>query len=99
MIRRLLKPGGRLILGDILRPEVGMIRDVIALLRFAASQGFLKDALIGLLSTALSDYRQLRFARRATALQRERDDRKAQVGGGFAPPHAHMSISDTIPGG
>jgi ubiquinone/menaquinone biosynthesis C-methylase UbiE len=60
VIRRLLKPSGRLILGDILRPEVGMLRDVIALLRFAASQGFLKDALIGLLSTALSDYRQLR---------------------------------------
>src|SRR5437773_2090391 len=58
VIRRLLKPGGRLILGDILRPEVGMIRDVIALLRFALSYGFLQDALIGLLSTALSDYRQ-----------------------------------------
>jgi len=60
VVRRLLKPSGRLILGDILRPEVGMLRDVIALLRFAASHGFLKDALIGLLSTALSDYRQLR---------------------------------------
>ena len=60
VIRRLLKPSGRLILGDILRPEVGMFRDVLALLRFAASNGFLKDALIGLISTALSDYRQLR---------------------------------------
>src|SRR6202795_4046201 len=60
VIRRLLKPGGRLVLGDILRPEVGMGRDVIALLRFAATHGFLKDALIGLVSTALSDYRQLR---------------------------------------
>ena len=60
VIRRLLKPGGRLVLGDILRPEVGMIRDVIALLRFALTHGFLKEALIGLASTALSDYRQLR---------------------------------------
>ena len=59
-IRRLLKPGGRLVLGDILRPEVGMPKDVIALLRFAASHGFFRDALIGLVSTALSDYRQLR---------------------------------------
>src|SRR5271167_4234752 len=33
VIRRLLKPDGRLIVGDILRPEVGMIRDVAALLR------------------------------------------------------------------
>jgi len=60
VIKRLLKPTGRLVLGDILRPEVGMFRDVLALLRFAAKHGFLKDALIGLLSTALSDYRQLR---------------------------------------
>ena len=60
VIRRLLKPGARLVLGDVLRPEVGMARDVIALLRFALAHGFLKDALIGLISTALSDYRQLR---------------------------------------
>jgi hypothetical protein len=33
---------------------------VIALLRFASSRGFLRDAVIGLVSTALSDYRQLR---------------------------------------
>jgi ubiquinone/menaquinone biosynthesis C-methylase UbiE len=60
VVRRLLKPDGRLVMGDILRPEVGMIRDVVALLRFARAHGFLKDALIGLVSTALSDYRQLR---------------------------------------
>jgi ubiquinone/menaquinone biosynthesis C-methylase UbiE len=60
VIKRLLKPGGRLVLGDILRPEVGMARDVMALLRFASSHGFLRDAVIGLVSTALSDYRQLR---------------------------------------
>lgn len=59
-VRRLLKPGGRLVVGDVLRPEVGMPRDVIALLRFAATHGFLRDALVGLVSTALSDYRQLR---------------------------------------
>jgi ubiquinone/menaquinone biosynthesis C-methylase UbiE len=59
-IYRLLKSGGRLILGDVLRPEIGMLRDVLALLRFAAARGFLRDALLGLVSTALSDYRQLR---------------------------------------
>src|SRR6202023_813176 len=56
VIRRILKPGGRLVVGDILRPEVGMIRDVMALLRFALTHGFLRHALIGLVSTALSDY-------------------------------------------
>jgi ubiquinone/menaquinone biosynthesis C-methylase UbiE len=60
VIRRLLKPAGRLVLGDILRPEVGMGRDVLALLKFGARHGFLTDALYGLASTALSDYRQLR---------------------------------------
>jgi ubiquinone/menaquinone biosynthesis C-methylase UbiE len=60
VIKRLLKPGGRLVLGDILRPEIGMARDVVALLRFAGKHGFLRDAMIGLVSTALSDYRHLR---------------------------------------
>ena len=59
-IRRLLKPEGRLVLGDILRPTVGMSRDVLALLWFARKYGFLRDAVIGLISTALSDYRELR---------------------------------------
>ena len=60
IIRRLLKPAGRLIVGDILRPGVGMAKDVLALLKFAGQHGFLKDACYGLASTALSDYRQLR---------------------------------------
>ena len=60
VILRLLKCSGRLVLGDILRPEIGMPTDVYALLRFAAKNGFLKDALTGLLATSLSDYRQLR---------------------------------------
>ena len=60
VLRRLLKPAGRLVVGDILRPEIGMPRDVLALLKFASTHGFLKDALYGLASTALSDYRQLR---------------------------------------
>jgi ubiquinone/menaquinone biosynthesis C-methylase UbiE len=58
--RKLLRSSGRLVLGDILRPEIGMLTDVYALVRFAARHGFLKDAVVGLLSTALSDYRQLR---------------------------------------
>ena len=60
VVRRLLKPDGRLVVGDILRPGIGIMTDVIALLRFSLAHGFLKDALIGLVSTALSDYRQLR---------------------------------------
>jgi ubiquinone/menaquinone biosynthesis C-methylase UbiE len=91
VIRRLLKPGGRLVLGDILRPEVGMIRDVMALLRFALTHGFLKDALIGLLSTALSDYRQLRSR---VGLQRygENEMIAKLAAGGFTASRAHSNI-------
>lgn len=60
VIKRLLTPGGRLIVGDILDPKVGIVPDVLALLRFGAAKGFLKDALIGLIRTALSDYWSLR---------------------------------------
>jgi ubiquinone/menaquinone biosynthesis C-methylase UbiE len=91
VVRRLLKPGGRLILGDILRPEVGMIRDVIALLRFAFSHGFLRDALIGLVSTALSDYRQLRAK---VGLQRYSETEMIEKleTSGFTASRAHFNI-------
>jgi ubiquinone/menaquinone biosynthesis C-methylase UbiE len=91
VIRRLLKPGGRLVLGDILRPEVGMIRDVIALLRFAVTHGFLKDAVKGLISTALSDYRQLRAK---VGLQRygEAEMIAKFAASGFTASRAHVNI-------
>jgi ubiquinone/menaquinone biosynthesis C-methylase UbiE len=91
VIRRLLKPGGRLVVGDILRPEVGMVRDVAALLRFALTHGFLKDALIGLVSTALSDYRQLRSK---VGLQRysEAEMVAKLAAGGFTASRAQSNI-------
>jgi len=60
VVKRLMAPGGKLVVGDILQPDVGMATDVIALLKLAREHGFLWDALIGLVRTALSDYRQLR---------------------------------------
>jgi ubiquinone/menaquinone biosynthesis C-methylase UbiE len=91
VIRRLLKPGGRLVVGDVLRPEVGMPRDVIALLRFAATHGFLRDALIGLVSTALSDYRQLR-ARVGLQRYSETEMVKKLAAAGFTGSRAHFNI-------
>jgi len=58
--RRLLAPGGTLIAADIIPPDVGPLSDVIALLRYAAANGFLFAALAGLARTALSPYRRLR---------------------------------------
>ncbi len=60
LFRRLLKPDGRLALGDVIAPETGAATDVAALLQFAARNGFLMAALTGLVRTALSDYSRLR---------------------------------------
>ncbi len=89
--RRLLKPTGRLVLGDILQPEVGMVRDVLALLKFAATHGFLRDAFYGLGSTALSDYRQLRTR---VGLQRYGESEMIQklAAAGFTASRAHVNI-------
>jgi SAM-dependent methyltransferase len=58
--RRLLSPGGLLVLGDIIPTSVSAATDALALLRFAAANGFLGAALIGLVRTVLSDYWRLR---------------------------------------
>ena len=55
-----LKPGGKLVVGDVIPPDVGMVTDTRALLSFAFSGGFLIAALAGLVKTAFSDYRKLR---------------------------------------
>jgi SAM-dependent methyltransferase len=60
--RRLLAPGGTLIVADVIPPHVGPLSDGVALLRYAAANGFLGAALIGLTRTALSRYRRLRNA-------------------------------------
>jgi len=58
--RRLLAPGGTLIVADVIPPHVGALSDGFALLRYAAANGFLGAALVGLARTALSRYRRLR---------------------------------------
>lgn len=58
--RRLLAPNGALLLADIIPRQVGPLQDAAALLRFAASHGFLIAAGLGLVRTALSDYRRIR---------------------------------------
>lgn len=60
--RRLLRPSGALLLGDIVPPDTSAIGDAAALLRFAAANGFLVAALVGLVRTAFSDYRKLRLS-------------------------------------
>jgi SAM-dependent methyltransferase len=60
LFRRLLRPGGLLLIGDVVPPHVSALTDAVALLRYAAANGFLFAAVGGLLRTALSDYTLLR---------------------------------------
>ncbi len=58
--RRLLRPDGRLVLADVVPPDVSPVTDATALLAFAWKGGFVGAALMGFVRTALSDYRKLR---------------------------------------
>jgi ubiquinone/menaquinone biosynthesis C-methylase UbiE len=91
VIHRLLKPSGRLVLGDILQPDVGAAKDITALLRMAHSHGFLKDALIGLIRTYLSEYWQLRTT---IGLQRysEQDMLAKLAAAGFSASRAQLNV-------
>lgn len=55
-----LAPGGRLILADVIAPDLSMAADIRSLLRTAREGGFLIAAVVGLVATFFSDYRQLR---------------------------------------
>jgi len=59
------------VLGNVLRRRSSALTDAIALLRFGGKHGFFKDAVRGLLRTAMSDYRRLRTR---LGLSRYRED-------------------------
>ncbi len=60
LFRRLLRPGGLLLIGDVIPPQVSALADAMALLNYSAANGFLLAAIAGLLRTAVSDYTKLR---------------------------------------
>ncbi len=61
LFRRLLRPAGLLVLGDIIPPDVSAFTDAMALLCFAGENGFFLAALLGLARTvAFTDYWRLR---------------------------------------
>ena len=62
LFRRLLKPNGLLIVGDVIPPGRSAVADAVSLLRFAVAYGFLGAALVGLVRTLASDYARLRNA-------------------------------------
>jgi ubiquinone/menaquinone biosynthesis C-methylase UbiE len=58
--RAKLKRDARLVVADVIPAHVSPVADAKALLSFAWTGGFLKAALVGLVRTALSDYRKVR---------------------------------------
>jgi SAM-dependent methyltransferase len=58
--RRLLKADGKLVIADVIPPDVNPATDAQALLSFALKGGFVGAAFLGLARTALSNYRKLR---------------------------------------
>lgn len=60
--RRLLKPGGQLLIADVIPPDVGPLTDVMALLKLGAQNGFFIASFAGLARTFFSDYRKTRAA-------------------------------------
>jgi SAM-dependent methyltransferase len=89
--RRLLKPDGLFILGDVIPPQISPLADVAALLRFAAANGFLIAAFIGLVRTTFSDYPKLR-AKLGLTLYEESAMTKKLEAVGFSAERAQKNI-------
>jgi SAM-dependent methyltransferase len=58
--RSKLKSSGRLVIADVMPPDLSPFTDAKALLSFAWQGGFLRSAALGLARTAFSDYRKIR---------------------------------------
>jgi SAM-dependent methyltransferase len=58
----LLKPGGQLLIADVIPHDVGPLTDVMALLKLGAQNGFFIASFFGLARTFFSDYRKTRAA-------------------------------------
>ena len=89
--RRLLAPGGAVLVSDIIPPQLSAAADVAALLRFGAAHGFLLAALGGLVRTLFSDYRRLR-ARYGLAHYSEADMLQILSAAGFAAERVAKNI-------
>lgn len=87
--QRLLSPGGKLVIGDIVPRSVGPLVDAAALLRFARRNGFLLAAAGGLVRTALSDYRRKRAELGLLQLEEEEILALVAQAGYEARRHAH----------
>jgi SAM-dependent methyltransferase len=91
LFHRLLRPDGILVVGDIIVPHVLAAIDAMALLRFAAANGFLLEAFVGIARTLMSDYMRLRSRLGLTRYDEETMLQKLAAAG-FAGARAARNI-------
>jgi SAM-dependent methyltransferase len=91
LFHRLLKPGGVLVVGDVIPPHIPAATDATALIRFAAANGFLLAALGGIARTLMSDYMQMR-ARLGLTRYDEAKMLQKLAAAGFAAQRAGKNI-------
>jgi len=91
LFRRLVKPEGLFVIGDVIGPNVTAATDAIALLRLGARKGFFFAAVGGLIRTLLSGYWQLR---QSAGLTRYSEDAMLQklMRAGFSGKRAAANI-------
>ena len=91
LFRRLLRPGGLLLIGDVIPPQVSAFADAMALLNYGAANGFLFAAVKGLLRTAVSDYTKLR-SRIGITLYTEAEMLQRLEAAGFTAARAKANV-------
>lgn len=91
LFRRLLKPGGLFVLGDVIPLQVSAATDALALLRFAAGNGFFLAAVAGLIRTVFSNYWRLRHRLGLTRYSEAAVLEKLRAAG-FLPKRAATNI-------
>jgi SAM-dependent methyltransferase len=91
LFRRLLRPDGALLIGDVIPPHVSAFADAMALLNYGAANGFLFAAIRGLLRTAMSDYTKLR-SRIGITLYTEAEMLAKLEAAGFTATRAQWNI-------
>ena len=89
--KRLLKPSGTFVLGDIVPPSLASVWAALSLLRFGAANGFFWAAVSGLIRILLSDYFTLKKSH-GLSQYTEADMLTKLRAAGFAPKRAAHNI-------
>jgi hypothetical protein len=89
--RRLLKPDGTFVLGDIVPPQLASVWAALSLLRFGAANGFFWAAVGGLIRILVSDYFTLKKTH-GLSHYTEAEMLTTLRASGFAPVRAQHNI-------